>query len=64
MANNSRFLILPWVQVRNLASHILGLSIQQVSDHWESVYGYPLYLLETFKELEIAKIRAQEVQNG
>ena len=50
VANNSRFLILPWVQVRNLASHILGLSVQQVSDHWESVYDYPLYLLETFVE--------------
>jgi hypothetical protein len=50
LANNSRFLILTWVQVRNLASHILGLSVQQVSDPWESVYGYPLHLLETFVE--------------
>lgn len=50
VANNSRFLILPWVQVRNLASHILGLSVKQVSRQWESVYGYPLYLLETFVE--------------
>jgi hypothetical protein len=50
MANNSRFLILPWIQVKNLASHILGLSVRNVSQQWESVYGYPLYFLETFVE--------------
>jgi len=50
LANNSRFLILPWIRVKNLASHILGLSVKQVSQHWKSVYGYPLYFLETFVE--------------
>jgi len=50
VANNARFLILPWIQVKNLASHILGLSVKLVSRQWESVYGYPLYLLETFVE--------------
>jgi len=50
VANNSRFLILPWVQVKNLASHILGLAARQVSGYWESVYHYPLHLLETFVE--------------
>ncbi len=52
MANNSRFLILPWVQVKNLASHILGLAVKLVSRQWECVYGYPLCLLETFVERE------------
>jgi len=49
-ANNSRFLILPWIRVKNLASHILGLSVRNVSKQWEYVYGYPLYFLETFVE--------------
>jgi hypothetical protein len=50
VANNCRFLIVPWVRVKHLASHILGLSARWVSGQWESVYGYPLYLLETFVE--------------
>jgi hypothetical protein len=48
VANNSRFLILPWVQVKNLASHILGLAAGQISDYWKQAYGSPLHLLETF----------------
>ena len=48
VANNSRFLILPWVRVKNLASHMLGLAVGQISDYWEQAYGYPLHLLETF----------------
>jgi len=48
VANNSRFLILPWVQVKNLASHILGLAAGQISDYWEQAYGHSLHLLETF----------------
>lgn len=50
VVNNSRFLVVPWVEVKNLASHILGLSARTVSLQWESVYGYPIYLLETFVE--------------
>ena len=48
MAYNSRFLILPWVRVQSLASHILGRMAKLLSDHWQSVYHHGIYYLETF----------------
>ncbi len=45
--NNSRFLILPWIEVKNLASRALALAIKTVPDDWESCYGYRPVLLET-----------------
>jgi hypothetical protein len=47
---NSRFLILPWVQSRNLASKILSLSAKRVASDWYQVYGYRPVLLETYVE--------------
>jgi hypothetical protein len=52
VAYNSRFLILPWVQVPNLASYLLGRIARLLSSEWEKVYGHPLYLLETFVDPE------------
>ena len=46
--NNMRFLILPWVRVANLASHILGLTCRRLGPDWINHYGHRLYLLETF----------------
>jgi hypothetical protein len=48
IAYNSRYLILPWVQVKCLASHILGRMAKLVAQDWERVYGHPVYYLETF----------------
>ena len=48
MACNLRFLILPWVEVRHLASHLLGQMTRRLSADWQQVYGHPLYYLETF----------------
>jgi SRSO17 transposase len=48
VANNQRFLILPWVNVRNLASHILSQNIRIINTDWNSRYGYRLFLLESF----------------
>ena len=45
--NNGRFLILPWVQVKGLASKILALSARQMPRDWESRYGHRPLLLET-----------------
>jgi hypothetical protein len=45
---NTRFLILPWVDVRHLASHILGRVARVVSSEWERLYGHPVHFLETF----------------
>jgi hypothetical protein len=49
IAYNPRFLILPWVEVPHLASHILGRMARMLPDEWERVYGHRLVLLETFR---------------
>ena len=48
IAYNLRFLILPWVEVPHLASHILGRMARVLSQDWERIYGHPIYFLETF----------------
>jgi len=48
VAYNSRFLVLPWVQVRYLASHLLGRMTRSLSQHWEQLYEHPIYFAETF----------------
>ena len=48
IAYNTRFLILPWVRVPHLASHILGRMTSALSDDWERMYGHPVYFAETF----------------
>lgn len=52
IANNMRFLILPWVRVKHLASHVLGSAARSLSVHWQAKYGHPIYLLETFVDNE------------
>jgi hypothetical protein len=48
IAYNLRFLILPWVEVPHLASHLLGQMAKRLPTDWERVYGHPVYFLETF----------------
>lgn len=48
IAYNSRFLLLPWVRVQLLSSHLLGQMARILSADWQAVYGHPLYYLETF----------------
>ncbi len=48
LAYNTRFLILPWVKVPHLASHLLARVARQLSDDWNRLYGHPVYYLETF----------------
>jgi len=48
IAYNTRYLLLPWVRVPHLASHILGKMTSQLSQHWEQMYGHPVYFAETF----------------
>ena len=48
IVNNSRFLILPWVSSKNLASRILGLLAKRIADDWQACYKYRPLLLETF----------------
>lgn len=48
LAYNTRFLIMPWVEVPHLASHILGHTARVISGDWERIYAHPVHYLETF----------------
>jgi hypothetical protein len=50
VVNNARFLILPWIQSKGLASKILSMAARQLPQHWQARYGYRPVLLETFVE--------------
>jgi len=52
IANNLRFLILPWVQVSSLASYLLALNRQRLSQDWQHLYHHPVYLVETFVDTQ------------
>jgi hypothetical protein len=47
IVNNSRFLIFPWVEVKNLASSVLALAVKTVAQDWQRIYGYRPVLMET-----------------
>jgi hypothetical protein len=50
LANNTRFLILPWVRVAHLASAVLGAVGRRIGADWQAKYGHGLDALETFVE--------------
>jgi len=52
IAQNTRFLILPWVEVPHLASHLLGRMARILPRDWERIYNHPIVLLETFVDCE------------
>ena len=52
IVNHSRFLLLPWVQCRNLASWIFAQVTRQLPQDWQARYGYRPVLLESFVELD------------
>lgn len=52
LAYNTRFLILPWIKVPHLASHILGRIARRISDDWRRLYAHPVHYLETFVDQE------------
>jgi hypothetical protein len=52
LANLQRFLILPWVEVRHLASHLLALAARRLQRDWQNRYGHPIWLVESFVERE------------
>ena len=52
VANNTRFLILPWVRVPHLASHVLGRIARRLAADWQVRYGHAVHLLETFVDRE------------
>lgn len=50
VTNNTRFLILRWVHVPCLASHLLGQVAARLSEDWQQKYGHPICLVESFVE--------------
>ena len=52
LAYNTRFLILPWIQVRHLASHLLSRMAKVISRDWEEIYAHAVTYLETFVDPE------------
>lgn len=53
ITNNVRFLILPWIRIKNLASRVLALNLKRLSKDLNAVYGHPIYLAETFVDLSL-----------
>jgi hypothetical protein len=56
VANNVRFLVLPWVRVKSLASKVLAYNLRRLSRDWQAVWGHPVLLAETF--VDTARFRA------
>ncbi len=52
VVNNARFLVLPWVQAKNLASKILSMAVKQVPKDWQKQYAIKPVLMETFVEID------------
>ena len=52
IAYNSRYLILPWVRVPHLASHLLARVARRIARDWQELYGHPVVLLESFVDTE------------
>jgi len=52
VVSNARFLILPWVEVKNLASHVIARVTHRLAEDWQCRYGYTPVLLETFVDAE------------
>jgi len=55
IAYNSRFLILPWIKVPHLASHLLAEMAKQLFSDWRRIYKHPVYYLETFVDKSLFK---------
>jgi len=56
IANNVRFLVLPWVRVRNLASKVLATNLRRLAADWQQRWGHPVHLAETF--VDTSRFRA------
>jgi hypothetical protein len=52
LTNNTRFLVLPWVEVPHLASHLLACLARRIRADWQAKYGHPIHAMETFVDRE------------
>jgi SRSO17 transposase len=63
IVNNSRFLILPWVRIPHLASHVLALNIRRLRGDWRKQFSTDVLLLETFVDPERFKATCYKAAN-
>jgi hypothetical protein len=63
IANNARFLVVPWARVPHLASFVLSRVAQRIGGDWQAKYGHPIYLLETFVQGDRFDATAYQVAN-
>jgi hypothetical protein len=63
LTNNTRFLVLPWVVVPHLASHVLGLIAHWIRADWQAKYGHPVHALETFVDRDRFKGTCYQAAN-
>lgn len=63
IVNNTRFLIFPWVNVKNLASKALSLAAKRIQSDWQERYGFKPVLLETFVDVEFYKGTCYQAAN-
>ena len=63
LANNTRFMIVPWARVARLATHVLGQIARRLSGDWRAKYGHRIYLLETFVQRDRFKGTAYQAAN-
>ncbi len=63
IVNNNRFLILPWVKIPHLASHLLGAISRRIQNDWTNKYNHPVYLLETFVQKDRFKGTSYKAAN-
>ena len=62
VAYQTRFLILPWVRVPHLASHLLARMAGQLSRDWQSVYAHPIYFTANWTALGLTTGRGKADQ--
>lgn len=63
MVNNNRFLILPWIKIKNLSSHILSASLKQLRIDWQKQYEVEPYMVETFVDRQLYRGTSYKAAN-
>jgi hypothetical protein len=63
LTNNTRFLVMPWIDVPCLASHLLAILARRVCADWQRKYGHPIHALETFVDRERFKGTCYQAAN-
>jgi hypothetical protein len=63
LAYNTRFLIMPWVRVPHLASHLLAQCLKRLSKDWQTLYSHPVHWVETFVDSERFKGTCYQAAN-